>query len=80
MVLQEKICFARENRQGTKYFALFTGEGKVTFPISVGSGKKLKVKTSDNINVKFRVLDRHIELAGAQEISGKKISIEVIGK
>ena len=76
----EKISFSRENSQGTRYFALFTGQGKVMLPIMVGSGKKLKVKTSDNINVMFRVVDGQVELTGTPEISGKKISIELIDK
>jgi hypothetical protein len=76
----ETISFSREDSQGTKYFALFTGKGKVTLPISVGSGKKLKVTTSDNKKVEFLVLDGQIEFAGTPEISGKKISLEVIEK
>jgi hypothetical protein len=76
----EKICFSRENIEGTKYFALFTGEGKVTLPIMVGSGNKLKITASDNTKVKFGIFNGQIEVAVTPEISGKKLSLEVFEK
>jgi hypothetical protein len=71
------IIFSKEGDNGASYFALISGEGRVMLPI-VGSGKKLKITTSGNKKVDFRILDGIIEIVVTPEISGKRITIEVL--
>ena len=67
------IIFSKEDDLGARYFALISGEGRVRLPIIVGSGNKLKITTSEDIKVKFRVQNEEIEIVISPELSGMRI-------
>jgi len=72
----QTISFAPEKDQVGQYFAILTGEGKVQLPIPLATGNKLKITTSDNKKILFRIVNGQIELVVTPEISGKKLRIE----
>ena len=71
----ETIAFAPENNQSGQYFAILKGDGNIKLPIPFTIGNKLKITTSDNKNIPFRVVNGQIELIVTPDISGKRLKI-----
>lgn len=73
----ETITFAPEKDQAGQYFAILKGQGKVQLPIPLAPGNKLKITTSDNKNILYKIVNGKIEVDVTPEISGKRLRIGI---
>lgn len=71
----ETIVFAPEKDKSGNYMAILTGEGKVKLPNPFKNSNNLKISTSDNKKIPFRITNSNIELDVTRDISGKTLRI-----
>ena len=71
----ETIAFAREKDQLGQYFAILKGDGKIQLPIPLEINNKMKITTTDGLNILYRIVNGKMEVDVTREISGKKLRI-----
>jgi hypothetical protein len=73
----ERIVFWKDGKDN--YYAIINGSGKVTLPVDIKPGERIKIMSSDKKAIKFSYSDGLVRFILTPELSGKKLTIVVAG-